>query len=68
MAKVESLVETFSRNCKVLLRLKRTLTKDIVYPIDIIIWQHSLDFYKWYMTEARTAKVSGLIFELFNVD
>ena len=64
-AKIESLFEIFSRNCRVLIPKKAPMP-DTVHHIDVIIWQHPPDFYKWYTAETRTATVSTLKFELFD--
>ena len=64
-AKIESLFEIFSRNCRVVIPKKAPMP-DTVHHIDVIIWQHPPDFYKWYTAETRTATVSTLKFELFD--
>jgi hypothetical protein len=64
-ATVESLFEIFSRNCRVLIQKKAPMP-DKLYHIDVIIWQHFPDFYKWYTAETRTATASTLNFELFD--
>ena len=65
-AVVQSLLEIFSSSGLVFLTPKGRPTRDKRYPVGVILWQASSDFYKWYMTETGTANISVLRFELSN--
>jgi hypothetical protein len=63
---MQTYIEMFSRNGQVLLRPKKTLTEDRVYPVEVIMWPQSPDVHRWYMAETGTTDVSILRFELFD--
>jgi hypothetical protein len=58
--------ELFSRNVQVFLRPKKNPIRDKPYPVGVIMWQYSPDFYKWYVAETGTTGISSLRFELYN--
>ncbi|RDL31555.1 uncharacterized protein BP5553_09764 [Venustampulla echinocandica] len=60
-ATVGSLGNKLSRNCQV-------LTPPFgVYPVDVILWQDSAAFHRWYLAETGISNVSTLLFELHDV-
>ena len=63
---IEWLFEIFSRNCAVYLEPRQPATQNQAYPIDVIIWRHSSDFYNWYRGETRIINGLALRFELFD--
>jgi hypothetical protein len=59
-------IEIFSRNGHVLLQPKKMPTENRVYPVDVIMWSQSSDFYRWYMIETGTTDVSTLRVEILD--
>lgn len=67
-ATMESLLTMFATNCHVFLKPRRTPIKDVVYIVDVFLWQQLPAFYEWFMRETRSTEAATLKFELFNAN
>jgi hypothetical protein len=63
----QPLFEVFLRYAQLLLLPDKTPTRDTIYQVNYLMWQKSLDFYKWYTAVSGTADVQVLRFELVDV-
>jgi hypothetical protein len=64
LANIRSLYEIFSRSGRVLLP-EKNLAEDKAYPVEVLMWRTSTDYYKWYTIESEaTTQISLLRFEI----
>jgi hypothetical protein len=64
---VQSFIEQFTKNARVVAPSTQPSTSSCVYPIGVIMWQSLPDFYKWYTGAIRSTVIGPLKFELVDV-
>ncbi|KAE9368700.1 hypothetical protein N431DRAFT_415338 [Stipitochalara longipes BDJ] len=64
---VQSFIEQFTKNARVIPPATQLYTSQCVYPIGVIMWQSLPDFYKWYMETTGSTEIGPLRFELIDV-
>jgi hypothetical protein len=67
-ADVQSFIEQFTKNARVITPPTRPSDPHLVYPIGVIMWQSLPDFYKWYKETTGSTEIEPLRFELLNVE
>jgi hypothetical protein len=65
-ADVQSFIEQFTKNARVITPSIQPSAAHCVYPIGIIMWQSLPNFYKWYKETTGSTEIGPLRFELIN--
>ena len=66
-ADVQSFIEQFTKNARVISTPIPPSTTPCAHPIGVIMWQSLPDFYKWYTETTGSAAIGSLRFELIDV-
>jgi hypothetical protein len=66
-ADIQSFIQKFTRNTKVLTPPSKPSARNGVYPIGVIMWQSMPDFYKWYSETMEAVQIGQLRFEFMDV-
>lgn len=66
-ADVQSFIEQFTKNARVVAPSTQPSTSSYIYPISVIMWQSLSDFYKWYTEATGSTAIGPLRFELVDV-
>lgn len=65
-ADVQSFIEQFTKNARVITPPIQPSAAHCVYPIGVVMWQSLPDFYKWYEETTGSTEIGPLRFELVN--